>query len=335
MTTTSSKFYGHGQPPKGPNGLPVDHPSNFPPAGPAEDRFLGRASEYSDQYDPTLLQPLPRQDNRNDIDINPTKLPFIGCDVWNAYEVSCLAANGVPVAAIAKISYPSDSVNIVESKSLKLYLNSFNMTKFGVAGETAAAIREQMQEKIGMDLSAILYCNVECHVFDPDDATAHTTPWRSATSEHLEKEVDITKFNEADLKYNEDPELLDIVNQIDIVEQLSHSNLLRSNCKVTHQPDWGSVVIAYKGPKFVTSESLMKYIISFRNENHFHEEICETIFKRLLDKLEPEDLCVACFYTRRGGIDINPIRSINEDYIGKVIRDYDNMSILSPKYPRQ
>jgi 7-cyano-7-deazaguanine reductase len=369
MANTSAKVFGHGRPTMGPGG-PILPPN---PSGiPIEARHLGQTSQYSTQYDPSLLVSIPRQENRDLIGLKNSSLPFVGCDVWNAYECSCLTEAGLPISFILKLKYSSSSEFIVESKSIKLYLNSFNMTQLG---ENPKDCIDMVRVKIQNDLSDCVGSIVRIQTFDPDNPSFtnalpgnsldrlldHYAPDELALryTEHPEvlrleeySEEDLEEFKDKALDMPEDQlagiptsklmsEAFDIpqpVNNGPVTRKLGeceNSNLLRSNCKVTHQPDWGSVCIFYKADKKVNRESLLKYIISFRNENHFHEEICETIYARLHELLEPEDLLVACFYTRRGGIDINPIRATSEQLIIDLFGSYVDPQQISNKTSRQ
>ena len=261
--------------------------------------------ETPDQIDPSLLVGIPRHLNRTQYEIDDKDLPFVGIDTWNSYEFSCLLDNGFPVSGWLRWSYPSDSANIVESKSAKLYLNSFNMAKMGATISDAIG---NVEETVWADLSEVLGCkdvdelSVKLHL---DETRGYADPMQGSWT-RLEDYVDVEsiEFNH----YNESPDILDVVVSDNRPKRFkSHS--LRSNCRVTNQPDWGDIYIHTKGGKEVTPESLMQYIVSMRKENHFHEEICECVYKRLDELLEPEELIVACLYTRRGGIDINPIRA--------------------------
>ena len=235
-------------------------------------KHLGQTSQYKATYDPELLVPEPRQSNRTHLGIQDNDLPFGGGDTWNAYEVSGLTHKGLPVAGVGKIYIPCNSLYIVESKSLKLYFNSFNMSKLG---DTAEEVREEIQRRVQVDLSKLLGVNVEVKIF--------------SNKEML------------------NPELIKVVkNEVGTVRY--HSALLKSNCRVTSQPDWGDVYITLEGEYAPDPVSLLEYIVSFRDECHFHEEICEALYKRLLDSCKPDELVVRCLYARRGGIDINPER---------------------------
>ena len=252
-----------------------------------------------DTVDSTLLVSVPRVLNRTAYNIDEDKLPFVGTDAWNAYEFSTLLTNGFPVSGWLKFTYPSDSPNIVESKSVKLYLNSFNMAKLVSTTDDMW----QVEDKIASDLSDAVGTDVQVFVRWGDIDTVSPIIGDFISLEHY---CNIGKLSFD--QYNESPDTLQVVPSIGRYERW-RSYSLRSNCRVTNQPDWGDVYVHIKGEKAVTPESLLQYIVSMRKENHFHEEICECIYKRLHDLLDPEELFVACLYTRRGGIDINPIRA--------------------------
>jgi 7-cyano-7-deazaguanine reductase len=298
---------------------------------PVEATVLGKKVEYKFEYDPSVLVAVPRQENRNLINIKNSELPFIGVDVWNAYEISTLTTNGQPFCGIAKIVYPCTSEFIVESKSLKLYLNSFNMTKLN---KTIQGTKKELEVIISSDLSKLLQTSVRVSIFDANKDTNYPLQDNMFGST-LEYFIEKQKPDLQCTVYNEDPNLLLTSKEfMEPMEEKWVSNILRSNCKITKQPDWGTVYINYKATKLIVQESLYKYLVSFRNEAHFHEEICETIYKRLFDVLKPSELFVACFYTRRGGIDINPIRSTSWEYI-KSFDNYMNEKYQSYKQSRQ
>ena len=294
-------------------------------------KVLGKTVDYPDQYDPSILVREPRQSNRTHLDLDDNNLPFCGYDVWNAYEVSCLTKKGLPVTGIAKIVYPCDNKYIVESKSLKLYLNSFNMT---LLGDTNREARDLVTDHVAEDLSNLLETNVAVKIFSPNDVNSNSlNPYFEDNYQTLEcmpfgDEVYFTK-------YTETPALLDrayIIVHDYLVRQYYHSSLLKSNCRVTNQPDWGDVYISMKGEKTVKPAHLLEYIVSFRDENHFHEEICETIYKRLWDIFSPSELAVTCLYARRGGIDINPTRVSHVDLLTDSLID---LEVPFSKTPRQ
>ena len=252
---------------------------------------------YSDQYNPDLLVKIPRNLNREGYGL--TGEEFVGVDVWNAYEVSAITTKGQPVAGMLKIVCPSDSENHVESKSIKLYLNSFNMTKIG---DNAADCISGIEARVKRDLDELLDTDTTVTFY----ASEFETEPLSFSDEYHDL-GDIANLDEIDFTaFKSD------ANQLETGEgeELKvRSNLLRSNCRVTNQPDWGDVFIYISGKEVPSAESLAKYIVSHRTVSHFHEEICEMIYAHLTERFKPEQLMVACLYTRRGGIDINPIRA--------------------------
>lgn len=299
--------------------------------GKAGDGTVVKPYVTPDFVDPTLLVPVPRHLNRTQYGIDDNSLPFVGFDTWNAYEVSFLLDNGYPVSGVMKIVYDSNSLAIVESKSIKLYLNSYNMVKFG--SDIDQAIFE-VEDKISRDLSKALDTNVEVffHRYYEGDAESAF----NITFQKLEEMVSLKdiKFD----SYNEDPSII----KMEINTKPSYrvtSNALRSNCRVTNQPDWGDVYIAIENADQVpTPESMLQYIVSMRKENHFHEEICECIYKRLYDLYEGKekvDIFVGCLYTRRGGIDINPVRSSSNEMLEHYAGVLGDVSIPHLKTERQ
>lgn len=260
---------------------------------------LGKKSVGSEVYDPTLLVAIPRIENRKQYNIENNHLPFNGWDVWHAYEFSCMSENGLPITKVLKLKYNCNSEFLVESKSLKLYLNSFNMSRFGKnTNECLTFCRDKIQK----DLSQVLKTEVEVNFIDNNSKkTEIFKNFQKLTDFVNENELKITKFKET-------PQLLQTETSEEKEYYLTFDSL-RSNCRVTHQPDFGDVFIYYKSNKHIDETSLVKYLCSFRSEYHFHEECCEMIYKRLLDILNDSDkLFVCALYTRRGGIDICPIR---------------------------
>jgi len=252
---------------------------------------LGKPSAYQTQYDPGLLFPIARQGKRDELGIGGT-LPFFGVDIWNAYEISWLNLRGKPQIAIAAITVPADSANIVESKSFKLYLNSFNQTR--LAGADA------LLELLRADLSAGFGAPVQIKLTTPEAFHGvKIAEMEGLLLDRLDIEVD---------RYAPDPALLTANQQEAPVEEVLLSNLLKSNCLVTGQPDWGSVQIHYVGPQ-IDQENLLRYLIGFREHNEFHEQCVERIFIDILRQCKPQKLAVYARYTRRGGLDINPWRS--------------------------
>jgi len=276
---------------------------------------LGRSSEYKSTYDPSLLVREPRQSNRKHLNINDDNLPFVGYDIWNAYEFSCLCDNGTPITGIAKIAYPASSKYIVESKSIKLYFNSFNMQKYtGNIEEIVNVVTDIVQH----DLSQLLETDVKACIFLCKDVLAANTPFGNDYLT-IENTLDTTLLKCS--IYKETPSILKGAKTETVYEVKYHSSLLKSNCRVTSQPDWGDVYVYYKGEYDISKESLLKYIVSFRDECHFHEEICETIYKRIWDLFSPLELCVTCLYVRRGGIDINPTRASHPHLVDSSLID--------------
>lgn len=251
---------------------------------------LGQKSEYPQKYDPSVLYPIPRKLGRDEIGVS-AELPFLGTDIWNGFELSWLTPKGKPVVAVMEMRVPITSQNIVESKSLKLYLGSFNQSCFANHNDVAIRIKD--------DVSALVGVAVDVTVSPLDQAQAGsvtTLPGRCID------ELDIVVA-----KYSVDASLLALASN-DIVEEQLHSHLLRSCCPVTGQPDWGSVLIAYRGAK-IDDASLLRYLVSFRTNQEFHEQCVERIYLDIMRYCSPEKLSVYARYTRRGGIDINPLRS--------------------------
>ncbi|WP_448549303.1 NADPH-dependent 7-cyano-7-deazaguanine reductase QueF [Thalassotalea fusca] len=270
--------------------------SNYSNASILESLTLGKSTEYKSTYSPDLLQGVPRSLNRDQIDIQSDSLPFLGEDVWYGYEVSWLNNKGKPIVAVAEFRFPCTSANIVESKSFKLYLNSFNQSKF----ENIDAVQTIMSR----DLSQIAgqQSQVSLHPVDKFDAIET----RQLPGECID-DIDVS-IEHYDLK----PELLKCTESNDIIDEVLHSHLLKSNCLITNQPDWASVVIEYQG-RAIDKASLLKYLISFRQHNEFHEQCVERIFADIMKICAPTKLTVYARYTRRGGLDINPFRSTHLD----------------------
>ncbi len=258
---------------------------------------LGKGSAYADQYDASLLFPLPRSTKRAEIGLMGA-LPFVGADLWTAYEVSWLNLKGKPQVALAHITVPCESSHIVESKSLKLYLNSFNNTRFDNAGEVLGHLRR--------DISAGIWHG------GPVQASAGVT-LLGTDHFHMQKvqELEGLCIDRLDLEcshYTPAPQLLHAVQDQKPVSECLVSHLLKSNCLVTGQPDWGSVQVAYSGPQ-IDQTGLLQYVVSFRNHNEFHEQCVERMYTDIWQRCKPTKLSVYARYTRRGGLDINPWRS--------------------------
>jgi 7-cyano-7-deazaguanine reductase len=262
-----------------------------------EQSQLGKNSAYVDQYDASLLFPIPRSVKREELGIAGSPI-FFGADLWTAFELSWLNLKGKPQVAIAHIMVPAESTHIVESKSFKLYLNSFNATRF----VDAQAVRDCMRE-------------------DLDQALWHGGPIKSRCGvkmilpEEFDKEpvheLDGLNLDRMDIecsRYQPAPDLLTAQHDEAPVTETFVSHLLKSNCLVTGQPDWGSVQITYSGAQ-IDQAGLLQYIVSFRNHNEFHEQCVERIFMDIWTRCKPLKLSVYARYTRRGGLDINPWRT--------------------------
>jgi 7-cyano-7-deazaguanine reductase len=259
--------------------------------------LLGRATGYIQHYAPDLLEGLPRSRSRSEIDIESENLPFSGFDLWTGFELSWLNHKGKPVVAIAEFIIPATSTNLIESKSFKLYLNSFNQTKFTSTEEVITTLVD--------DLSLAAKGTVKVNLYsEPDLYNKNISALPGQCIDHLDISIDNYDFNP--------DHLINATGSEYIAETLS-SNLLKSNCLVTHQPDWGSVVIKYEGNK-IDKEKLLRYLISFRMHNEFHEQCVERIFNDINRHCSPEKLSVFARYTRRGGLDINPFRSNFEEF---------------------
>ncbi|TCP18053.1 7-cyano-7-deazaguanine reductase [Nicoletella semolina] len=252
---------------------------------------LGKKTEYKHAYDASLLQSVPRQLNRTDLGImeNP---PFVGADLWTLYELSWLNMRGVPQVAIADVVINADSQNLIESKSFKLYLNSFNQTRFASWNDVQTTLQHDLQSCASGEISVKL-----CKLADYTNQPITT----------LEGEL----IDEQDIEINDYQFSVEHLAQVatgEMVEEKLVSHLLKSNCLITNQPDWGSVQIHYVG-KRLDREKLLRYLVSFREHNEFHEQCVERIFCDLMRFAKPEKLTVYARYTRRGGLDINPFRS--------------------------
>jgi 7-cyano-7-deazaguanine reductase len=267
-----------------------DHSAAVPLNTPEQSQ-LGRVSAYVDQYDASLLFPIPRAAKRAEIGV-AVPPPFMGADLWTAYELSWLNLKGKPQVALAHITVPSDSPCIIESKSFKLYLNSYNNTRLAGADE--------LLQLLVADLSAAAGASVAVELVLPDAFEAQKVQQLSGLS--LDRlDIECTHYTPA-------PELLSARSDEAPVSEVLVSELLKSNCLVTGQPDWGSVQIRYSGPQ-IDQAGLLQYLVSFRNHNEFHEQCVERIFMDIWRRCKPLKLAVYARYTRRGGLDISPWRS--------------------------
>ena len=268
---------------------------------------LGQASAYADQYDASLLFPIARATKRAEIGISAAAAaPFFGADLWTAFELSWLNARGKPQLALAHFTVPCETTNIIESKSLKLYLNSFNNTRFADTDAVKACLRA--------DLSEAVWRKADAEVGDAPSTPA-TIGVRLVLPEVFDREpiyeLDGLSLDRLDVEcthFTPAPALLHADQAEPAVSEVLTSNLLKSNCLVTGQPDWASVQISYTGAP-IDQESLLQYLVSFRNHNEFHEQCVERIFMDIWSRCKPLKLAVYARYTRRGGLDINPFRT--------------------------
>jgi len=254
---------------------------------------LGKASSYVDQYDAALLFPIPRAEKRAEIGVmTATSMPFFGADMWTAYEISWLNTRGKPQVALAHITVPCESPNIIESKSFKLYLNSFNGSVFADFEAVTQALKQDLSAAVGANIGVRL---LKAEAFDVQ--AIH--------------ELDGLNLDRLDIdcnRYTPAPELLKLEADAIPISEVLVSHLLKSNCLVTGQPDWASVQISYSG-RAIHQEGLLQYLVSFRNHNEFHEQCVERIFMDIWARCKPSKLAVYARYTRRGGLDINPYRT--------------------------
>jgi len=253
---------------------------------------LGRSTEYASEYAPQLLFPIPRATKRAEIGLSDAALPFVGEDLWNAYELSWLNPRGKPVVAVGEFRVPAASPRLIESKSLKLYLNSFNQTRLADVVEVTRRIEQDLSAAAGAPVAVKLTSLAE----RPRRSTGYPA---GICLDGLDVEID---------RYQPVPELLRADPAREVQAELLYSHLLKSNCLVTGQPDWGMVAVRYSGP-VIEREGLLRYIISFRQHNEFHEQCVERIFTDIQRQCAPRELAVWARYTRRGGLDINPFRA--------------------------
>ena len=265
---------------------------------------LGQKTAYISSYDASLLFPIARRESRKALGIS-SDLPFYGYDIWTGYELSWLNTKGKPVIAVAEFKIPCDSPCIIESKSFKLYLNSFNQTRFSGL--------DDVKNTLLKDLSAVAGSEVVVDLRSLSDSNLLVdVTYDALCLDELEIDVDT---------YHPDPSLLTADTSEDVVEVLC-SHLLKSNCPVTGQPDWATLFVEYSGAK-INHENLLRYVISFREHQDFHEHCVERIFVDLLRTCKPKRLSVYARYTRRGGLDINPFRSTDvaaKPSVGRVLR---------------
>lgn len=263
------------------------------------DSPLGQDTQYVNTYDPSLLFPIQRDLNWQERNVDRSGLPFKGVDIWNAYEVSWLNPKGKPNVRLAEFRISAASGNIIESKSFKLYLNSFNLSRFS----SEAEVIERMQK----DLSQVTEGDVKVVLYHPDKAPAFGQ-FTGFCLDDMDVEIDV---------YSPNAELLS--SDHDVIEEVLYSHLLKSNCPVTGQPDWATIGISYSGQE-IDREGLLKYLISYREHGDFHEQCVENIFMDIWQQCQPDSLSVYARYVRRGGLDINPFRSSD-------MEDIDNLRL--------
>ena len=262
-----------------------------------EQSQLGKNSAYVDQYDASLLFPIPRAVKREELGIRSAPI-FLGADLWTAFELSWLNLKGKPQVAIAHITVPAESTHIIESKSFKLYLNSFNATRFVDAQAVRDCMREDLDTALWHGGQIMARCGVKIILSEEFDKE----PVHELDGLNLDRmDIECTHYQPA-------PELLRAQKDEAPVTETLVSHLLKSNCLVTGQPDWGSVQISYSGDQ-IDQAGLLQYIVSFRNHNEFHEQCVERIFMDIWTRCKPLKLSVYARYTRRGGLDINPWRT--------------------------
>lgn len=263
--------------------MPTDNPLN--------ELTLGKATLYPEQYNAHLLDSVPRSLNRKDIGIEEHQLPFVGVDTWTAFEVSWLNSRGLPQVAIAEFDVPALSPYLIESKSFKLYLNSFNQHRLSSWAE--------LENILQQDLSHCAKAPVTVRLYSLADYAQHGIAQpRGISLDQQDISIDNYNYDATQLKLKSNS----------IVTETIFSDLLKSNCLITNQPDWGTVEIFYQGPA-LCHKSVLRYVVSYRNHNEFHEQCVERIFMDIMQLAQPAQLSVQARYTRRGGLDINPWRS--------------------------
>jgi len=277
-----------------------------------EQSQLGKASAYIDQYDASLLFPIPRAGKRAEIGIAGAA-PFFGADMWTAFELSWLNMRGKPQVALAHVTIPCESLNIIESKSFKLYLNSFNNTKFADFDAVRATLRADIFEVVWRTAGEPVVAPASIGVTLLGPEMFDREPVHELDGLNLDRlDIECTQYSPA-------PELLSATRDEAPVSEVFVSNLLKSNCLVTGQPDWGSVQISYTGDQ-IDQGGLLQYLVSFRNHNEFHEQCVERIFMDIWTRCKPLKLSVYARYTRRGGLDINPFRTSHPQALPRNIR---------------
>lgn len=259
----------------------------------SQDLPLGKSVSYPQTYDAALLFPIARTGARQEIGLTTKALPFEGWDLWNAYEMSWLNANGLPQVALLRIKVPCTSPNIIESKSFKLYLNSFNQTRFDSNSDVLDCLQKDLSAAAGATISIDMLAADQFEAEEISEFNGINIDGLDVSIEHYEPNAELLTHSS---------------NSEDHTTETLFSRLLKSNCPVTQQPDWACVQIQYSG-RAIDQASLLKYIVSFRMHNGFHENCVERMFVDIMQRCHPQSLSVFARYTRRGGLDINPWRA--------------------------
>lgn len=269
---------------------------------PSQDLPLGKTVDYPSAYDAALLFPIARAGARQEIGLNATLLPFQGWDLWNAYEMSWLNSNGLPQVAMLRVKVPCTSPNIIESKSFKLYLNSFNQTRFDSSAEVLERLQKDLSQAAGADLGIEMLSPHQFQAEEIAEFEGVNLDQQDVTIEHYAPNSQLLSCVNAQSCASS------AINSACLISETLFSRLLKSNCPVTQQPDWACLQIRYTG-RPIDQAGLLKYIVSFRMHNGFHENCVERIFVDIMQQCHPESLSVYARYTRRGGLDINPWRA--------------------------
>lgn len=272
---------------------------------------LGKQVDYPERYDPSVLVPIPRAENRQGLGITGDALPFVGADIWNAFELSWLDARGKPQVGRGRFIFPCTSPFLVESKSLKLYLNSLNQTKFDDISIVRDCIQRDLATVSGAAVEVLLqsFGGMQEMLEAP---TGTSLDKLAVDCEHYEVEPALLQLENNDSAFEQ------------LVDEVVYSDLFRSRCPITGQPDWGTVTVCYKGPQ-ISHAALLRYLVSYRLHNDFHENCVERMFCDIKQQCRPQSLSVEANFLRRGGLDINPVRASGE------MMDY----VLYPRYNRQ
>ena len=272
---------------------------------------LGKQVRYPEHYDKSLLAPIARADNRRTLGIDPTALPFCGADIWNAYELSWLNPQGKPQVARGRFIFGCDSPNLIESKSLKLYLNSFNQENFSSIDAVRERVAADLQEACGSAVEVLLqpFSGMQELIEAP---TGINLDKLDVSCENFEVTPALLQLADADAAFEQ------------LVDEVLYTDLFRSRCPITGQPDWASITVCYQGPR-IDHAALLRYLVSYRLHDDFHENCVERMFLDIRSQCRPQRLSVEANFLRRGGLDINPVRATGE------MMDY----VLFPRYNRQ